>query len=276
MCRLYALRANEATKVECTLVYAQNALLTQSRADLRGASHPDGWGIGFYENGLPSVERRDVAAFRDMHFSATAERVYVQTVVAHVRQATVGGPSLVNTHPFVYGHWTFAHNGTVRAFERVGAQLEAETYPELLACRRGSTDSELTFYWLLSRMDRSGIALDRALCHAGPLVDVIRESVCRLDGWCEGPGAEKPAEINFIISDGVVVVATRWRHTLYVVERNGVRDCDICGIPHVHHTSGAPYRAVVIASEPISDEPWQEVAEGGVVSVDGDVRMSIN
>src|SRR6476620_10098238 len=39
MCRHYAFRANEPTKVECTLVRAQNALLAQSRADRRGKTH---------------------------------------------------------------------------------------------------------------------------------------------------------------------------------------------------------------------------------------------
>lgn len=34
MCRLYGFRANEATKVECALVLAQNSLLAQSRADM--------------------------------------------------------------------------------------------------------------------------------------------------------------------------------------------------------------------------------------------------
>ena len=33
MCRLYAMRANEPTRVECSLVHAQNALMQQSQGD---------------------------------------------------------------------------------------------------------------------------------------------------------------------------------------------------------------------------------------------------
>ncbi len=33
MCRLYAMHANEPTRVECGLVIAQNALMTQSQSD---------------------------------------------------------------------------------------------------------------------------------------------------------------------------------------------------------------------------------------------------
>ena len=62
MCRLYGFRGNEPTKVECSLVYAQNALLAQSTGDERGEAHLDGWGIAVYEDGWPEVERRDTAA----------------------------------------------------------------------------------------------------------------------------------------------------------------------------------------------------------------------
>ena len=57
MCRLYGFRANEPTKVECSLVHAQNALLSQSVMDARGVPNADGWGIGYYDNSLPHVER---------------------------------------------------------------------------------------------------------------------------------------------------------------------------------------------------------------------------
>jgi hypothetical protein len=45
MCRLYAFRANEPTRVECSLVHAQNALMEQSKGDMAGAMHGHGWGV---------------------------------------------------------------------------------------------------------------------------------------------------------------------------------------------------------------------------------------
>ncbi len=75
MCRLYGFRANEETKVECSLVHAQNALMLQSRADLRGRAHPHGWGLAFYHNVHPTVVRRASAAYEDLHFSETVERI---------------------------------------------------------------------------------------------------------------------------------------------------------------------------------------------------------
>ena len=68
MCRLYGFRANEPTKVECTLVHAQNALLLQSQSDQRGKSHPDGWGISAYQGERPWCERHALAAYEDAPF----------------------------------------------------------------------------------------------------------------------------------------------------------------------------------------------------------------
>ena len=45
MCRLYALRANEPTRVECSLVRSQNNLMRQSERDSEGLVHGHGWGV---------------------------------------------------------------------------------------------------------------------------------------------------------------------------------------------------------------------------------------
>jgi glutamine amidotransferase len=275
MCRLYGLHANEPTKVECSLVYAQNALMMQSRADLRGSSHSDGWGIGFYENSLPTIERRELAAYRDLFFSATAERVYSKTVVAHVRNATVGRASLANTHPFTHHRWTFAHNGTVRPIGELRPRLEEETEPSLLDQRRGDTDSELAFLWLLSRMSEARICLDGERAEPEQVAEVLAEAVRLLDERSVAAGAERPAMLNFLLTDGVSLVASRWHRTLHWLDRVGVHDCEICGIPHIHHDSERHYRAVVVASEPITRESWQEVPDHSVLVVDQGVRAEI-
>lgn len=275
MCRLYGFRANEPTKVECTLAYAQNALLSQSRADLRGKSHPDGWGIGYYEDGEPAVERRATAAYQDLHFSATAERMFAHTVVAHVRKATVGATSIPNTHPFTHRGWMFIHNGTVRAFERVRPLLQERTDPEFLEQRRGTTDSELAFYWLLTQMKQAGINLDRRAAPKAAVEYLVGTAVKTLDEWCSREGAERPAQLNFIVTDGRILVASRWHNSLHWVGRDGVHDCEICGIPHVRHVEGTTYRAVVVASEPITHEAWREVPDASLLSVGASAKGEI-
>lgn len=275
MCRLYGFRTNELTKVECTLVHAQNALLIQSRSDLRGVSHADGWGIAYYADGSPEIERRGEAAYQDIQFSATAERVYAKTVLAHIRRATVGGASVRNTHPFRLGRWIFAHNGTITAFDKIQKQMEKETESNLQKRRQGSTDSEQAFLWLLSRMVRAGIDLQKPCPDLDLLMQILREGVTRLADWCEEAGAKKMPRLNFLLTDGTVLVGSRWNNTLNWVERQGIHDCEICGIPHVHHDKKEQYHAVVVASEPITHESWREVPEAHVLGIDPNISTRL-
>lgn len=276
MCRLYGFRANEDTKVECSLVHAQNALLMQSRADMTGRMHADGWGIAFYHDERPEVERRSTAAFDDLHFSSTAERIYTQTVVAHVRLASVGGLAPVNSHPFSHGLWTFGHNGTVRGFDVLRGELIAETLPSLRSSLLGTTDSEHSFYWLLSRLAQAGIDLEVPVQDVGLLTKVMSDSVAELDQRCRQIAPDEIPRLNFLLTDGHVMAVTRWNNSLYWVAREGIHDCEICGIPHVHHRRGTTYHAVVVASEPISHESWLEVPEQHLLLIDSSVRASLH
>ncbi len=276
MCRLYGFHANEPTKVECTLVYAQNALMIQSRSDSRGSPNADGWGIATYENGVPHLEKRGDPAFRDLHFSETAERTYSKTVIAHIRRATVGTPSWENTHPFGYGSWVMAHNGTLTGFEQLRPRLESETIPELQEHRLGTTDSEQIFYWVLSRLVRAGVEVDRPYPDTAGLADLLAESVRELAGLAEGAAPGEQPRLNLLLTDGVSMVATRWFNSLHLVERRGVHDCEICGIPHVQNDPAVPvYRAVVIASEPVTHEPWREIPNQSVIAVDGECGVTV-
>jgi len=275
MCRLYGFRATAPTKVECTLVHAQNALLLQSRVDSRGEANADGWGIAYYQDGVPEVERRDRAAFEDVLFGATAERMFAKTVVAHIRRATIGSVGLVNTHPFVFGPWTFAHNGTITAFHKIRSELEAETAPELQRHRVGASDSEQAFYWLLTRLAQAGIDLGGRGARLDTLMKVLGDSVAHLAEQNDRAGPKRPGRLNFLLTNGETLVASCWNNTLHWVQRVGVHDCEICGIPHIHREEDAGYRAAVVASEPISDECWQEVPQASVIGVDAAIGIEV-
>jgi predicted glutamine amidotransferase len=276
MCRFYGFTANEPTKVECALVHAQNALLVQSRRCREGAIHADGWGLGCYENELPEVVRRATPAFEDAFFGTTAERVYARTVVAHVRKASVGRPALANTHPFTYACWLFAHNGTVTGFDRLASRLEQETDPTLLESRQGTTDSELAFYWLLTRMERAHLSPYEPCADLKGLVHVVGESIKLLAARCREAAPGDPAKLNFLLTDGHTLIASRWKHSLFWVPINGIHACEICGVPHVRHIPGKEYRAVAVASEAITHEPWQPVPNLSILSVDPNLRFEVH
>ncbi len=276
MCRLYGFRGSAPTRLDCSLVRAPNALMAQSRLDGRGLANADGWGIGSYGDGRPVVDKCDTAAYQDRRFSETVAGVNSPTVLAHVRQATVGGAKWANTHPFAHGVWCFAHNGTLTAFDRVAPSLEREVGSDLLGSRCGTTDSELIFLWLLSRMARAGIEADATCEDPEPVRALLAESVLLLAARSEEAGADEPAKLNFLLTDGVTMVASRWGNSLFRLCRNGVRDCEICGLAHAEEHRVAGYRAAVVASEPITQETWEEVPEQSVVTVDAEVNLHIH
>ena len=258
MCRLYGFHANEPTKVECTLVHAQNALMVQSREDLAGEEHAHGWGIATYEGHCPHIERQAWAAYHGEHFRRAAARIFSQQVLAHVRSATVGTPKIENTHPFVDGPWAFIHNGTVPNFERLRPRLLAQLPEDRRKAIQGDTDSEHVFHYL---RNLQACAPDRAL------VDVLRDGLRQIIEWCREIEPAANIGLNVILTDGEQMLGSRIGRTLYYVEREGVHDCEICGFPHIHHDTHRRYRAVVVASEPISHEDWRDVPECSVYRV---------
>lgn len=260
MCRLYGFISNEPTKVDCSLVFSQNALMQQSRVDQTGRNHADGWGIVAYKDGVPELHKKSMAAYDDIHFSTAAESIYSTEIIAHVRRATIGKNSIYNTHPFVSGRWCFAHNGTVTGIQKIRSQLEQETLTDLRSQRKGDTDSEQYFLWLLSRLYENG--MDSGTLESdstGTAAGLIKRSVERLAALCKSAAPDETPRLNFILTDGSTLVACRWDNSLYRIERRGIYQCEICGIPHIHHHETVDHHAVAFASEPVTHEDWQEV-----------------
>ena len=267
MCRLYGFRANEPTKVGCTLVHAQNALMVQSREDLAGYSHGHGWGIAVYVDHNLIVERQAWSAYHGEHFRHAAARAYSQTVLAHVRRATVGPATIQNTHPFTFADWAFIHNGTVPNFDALRSRLLDEMSAEHRAAILGDTDSEHVFHFLLSRHERD---------QGDGIFETVRAGISDIVSWCRSLDPDEDIGLNMMLSDGERLVGTRCGRSLFYVERDGVYDCEICGFPHIHHnpTYGA-HRAVEVASEPITHENWREMPEDSVFELGPGMALRI-
>ena len=141
MCRILGCVSAEPISIEHELLHAENPLIQQS------AEHDSGWGMAVYrqaDSEQPELMRFPEAAYSDGEFQrATSMRGRIFN--AHLRRATLGGLTLVNTHPFVMGEYSFAHNGTVIR------------YPKLLepgvSLPQGETDSEVLFNWLMCHFD---------------------------------------------------------------------------------------------------------------------------
>ncbi len=249
MCRLFAQRASPDHDLREPLCTAHNALRTQSH------KHPHGWGIGWYDATGVQVRRGVMPAHADDAFVEAAREARSEIVLAHVRDASVGRVAEENTHPFVYGRWLLAHNGTVARFRRVArvrALLEAEIHPVFRAAITGETDSERCFFLFLTRI--AGLL---PTAQRPGLEDVRRALAATVDAVVRiaDPHAEKPSSLNLLVTDGQVLAVCRHGRTLHVA-------------PNIA-TSGV----FAVASEPIGGGPWSEVPEDGFVGVDAGHRV---
>ena len=262
MCRYYGLRANMPTRVDWHLVRAPNSLLVQSRRDLSGFEHADGWGIAAYDGDALQVQRRASAAHDGHYFCEAAERVEAATVLAHVRRATVGRIGLANTHPFVHGRFALVHNGTVPYFADIRPRLLEAMAADHRAAIQGGTDSEHLLHLILSMHAQLG----------GSLFASLEAALRRVIALCREIGQEPHLGLNVLLTDGVRMVGSRWRRTLHFLEQSGTAP------DPGERPAGAPdhdYRALVIASEPINGRAWPEIPERSAFEVTPDLRLRI-
>ncbi len=82
MCRMYGFLATDPTRLDCSLVSAQNALVVQSDRDQRGIRNADGWGIAHWPDSPPAILKSTQPAFADKQFVETATAVSSDAVIA--------------------------------------------------------------------------------------------------------------------------------------------------------------------------------------------------
>lgn len=222
--------------------------------------NPHGWGMGWFNRGQTHCARQVEPASESEDYRTSAARTEGTAVIAHVRRATVGRPRLENTHPFRDGDAMLAHNGHIENLDDIRDDLLAEMPERNQKAIRGTTDSELFFQLALSKLEKySPEAMRRALTAA---VDTVRRC---FTGEVED---EMTLALNTLFVAGGNLAGTRLRRTLYYLERSGTKHCSVCGKTHDTSGAGNHYRAVILASERITDEEWKPVPPNSAFYVD--------
>lgn len=203
MCRLFGFRSVIKSNVHSSLLEADNALLHQS------VQHPDGWGVAYYLDDVPHVIKSVESAVSDSLFKRVGGLVASETVLAHLRKATLGKVNVVNTHPFQYGRWIFAHNGNIKDFSKHRDKIFAIIDPSLSKYVLGESDSELLFFCLLSKI-KNLIPLD-AVDIPAPMIGTATRSLMAELKAIIGPFNEVVASpqdtyLTFIITNGMTML----------------------------------------------------------------------
>jgi len=189
MCDLFALSASQHYTAATSLpLFA-----------VRGRKNVHGWGIGFFRQRLPVVEKSGDQVFTDgrlhMSFQRLARVVNSPTILAHIRYKSSGTVDECHAHPFVLNFWgqswIFAHNGKAPAIE----SYVTPNLPRLAA----TSDSARAFefvrdFFLKAEPRRPSTTFDT----------ILQEALLLLL-------TRYPGEYNFLLTNGQVI----WAFTNY-------------------------------------------------------------
>jgi len=230
--------------------------------------HRDGWGVAYYEGpDLRLIKEAVAAADSDWVRFVRDHDLRSHIVVAHVRRATMGERSYRNTQPFtreLAGRMhLFAHNGWLAGI------FDAPGFQPRRFVPVGETDSERAFCVLLGRMSELWTRPRDV-----PSFDARFDVVCAFARELRGLG---PA--NFLYSDGDALFAHGHRRIQAAtsrVEPPGLvwlqRRCRMGEAGFAASglsIEGAQQSVVLLASVPLTDEPWHSLCEGEVIAIRG-------
>lgn len=223
----------------------------------------DGWGLAVYD-GADVRLIKDAGAANDSDWLRFVSQHDLRSriVMAHIREATIGAPSYRNAQPFVRemagGMHSFAHNGSLPEIFQVGAFQSSRFTPV------GETDSEQAFCALLEHV--SSIWGTRG--EIPPLED-------RLDIVAAfATDLRRLGPANFLYSDGDVLFAHGDRRKSKVTGKIAapglvylLHKCPPTGATITGNglsVTAADQAVALVASVPLSAEPWHEMTEGEV------------
>ena len=270
MCELFSMSSSEHTNVTFSLdEFSQHGGLT--------APHKDGWGVAFYaDKDVQIIREADSASNSDCLSFIKDHPFYSTTVISHIRRATQGELKLENTQPFcreLGGRMhVFAHNGDLMGIH------EDKCLKQSVFQTVGDTDSEYAFCGLMN-------LLKNLWSSTKPPSMMDRYSV--VSYFAELIRPYGPA--NFIYADSEFVFAHGHKRThdgetgyrppgLHVLSRQcSVENTDDKKIKGLEiQTLDKQQNVVLLASVPLTNEPWEPLNEGEVIAISNGKIVDIN
>jgi len=251
MCRSLGVIINAPVDLEFSLLKADKPF-----RDF-GYANPDGWGMGWYKNNFAQIFRQGISAKnRESQLPNLSKKVISKIIIVHVRKGTGAISSEVNTHPFMYKNWLFAHNGSVN--REYLLSLLKEDYKNRL---EGETDSEVYFYWILQCIEEGH-----------DIIDGLREAINKTI-------KKNHSGLNFLLSNGKYLYAFRYSscsknyYTLYKLKREPSEPGPIELLSKetealLHSKSLKGERAVLVCSEKLTTEKWEDITFGSLLIID--------
>ncbi|KAG9128159.1 hypothetical protein FRC07_003988 [Ceratobasidium sp. 392] len=192
-------------------------------------------------------------------------------VFAHVRATTAGSLSLDNCHPWSFGKLMWMHNGGIADFHLLKRTLQNSLSDILFSVPQGNTDSEWAFALFLSFLPDP-----RAKSFSSNILkNAMLKCIAQLNQWAREAGITEPSLMNFCVTDGKSVVATR-----YISSRTepAASLWFSSGTSFSEYAPGGHYRMTksdkrenifLIASEPLTFEKadWMEIGTNTIIVI---------
>ncbi len=235
MCRLLGVVANKPDEFSSALEQFKEKF---------SETNADGWGIGWYQNDMAQVFKEGIPAHDPTsQLNRLSKEVKSQIIIAHVRKLSHGPPSEENSHPFRFHNWLFAHNGIIDR-DHLFSLLDPKYQKQL----KGETDSEVYFYWLLQNIE----------IHNDDVIQGVKDAIKEVI-------YKNYTGLNFLLSDGTTLYAFRYSqspqdaYTLYKLVKK----------PSISYEN-----TVLVCSEPLTDEEWDEIKIGYMLIVRNNLDLS--
>ena len=279
MCRLFGFRSVIQSQVHSSLLEADNALGLQSN------EHPDGWGVAYYLLNSPHLIKSSKSALKDSLFKKVSGVVSSETVLAHIRKTTIGDNNILNTHPFQFGKWVFAHNGNISNFNEVKNDILARINPSFRRFILGETDSELIFYFILSHL-HSELDLSDKMLPIHDLFDGLKDCLKELKKVAGSPAekdnsGEDATYYTFLLTNGKAMVGYHGGKNLYYsTYKNKCHERETCPSFSAECESATQtgyINHLIFSSEPLSGENiWIPLQKDQLVGVDTHMKLTIS
>ncbi|WVN85295.1 uncharacterized protein L203_100440 [Cryptococcus depauperatus CBS 7841] len=226
------------------------------------------------ESERPCIFKSISPAWSNDNLIRLAEKIRSSLIFAHVRAVTSpGAPSEANCHPWMFGKLMWMHNGEINEFSKIKRALQQSLPEELYLYPSGNTDSEYAFMVFLSKLKDPHA---RSFTHV-ELKDAMMETIQFINKLCKDYGVTGPSLLNFVVTDGDTVVATRYISSR-TSEASSMFFSSGTSFDEYQGSSRGLYRMtkadkreniVMIASEPLTFErsDWMEVKTNTMIVV---------
>ncbi|KAF9651884.1 glutamine amidotransferase [Thelephora ganbajun] len=281
MCRFVIYKGTAPVQLSHLLTRPRHSIVNQAfgsrlRVDLRRPINGDGFGVGWYDStydeelgAQPCIFTSSTPAWSNVNLTRLAEKIKSPLVFAHVRATTSGSLSLDNCHPFGYGKLMWMHNGEIAEFPRIKRQLQAFLPDEIFNSVKGNTDSEWAFALFLSKLPDP----DAKSFTFHVLKDTMLATIATINKLHEDAGITVPSLMNFCVTDGESVIATRYISSR---EEAAASLWFSSGSSFSEYAPGGHYKMfkegkrdniIMVASEPLTFEKadWMEIKTNNMI-----------